>query len=541
MNDLRAQLLTHLASVVSLKLPSFDEATGRFLTPPDGPIAPGAKPEDLGWCPINQDVIYHLATVYREAGNPYCGDAKILDIAGRAGDAIRAFQYPDGQVEFLKADGSKWGPTYMPWTNYAWLEAYALLRDELGDERRQRWEEGLTLAHDGQAREIADGHVHNIPAWKAMSCYRAGQIFGREDWRQAGLEMIRLVVAAQDKAGYWPEHGGPSTLYNLVYVHALGLYHCHSGDEDVMPALRAAADFHETFSYPDACVVETIDGRVKYHDRIAQFAWASFSLFPRGRSLLRHHVERFDPERDGESVQGGTLASAFHHCQEGDEEPCLLDQASFARRYRDWGIVARQGPWFACLSAFVCPPVNSRWGQDRQSFFSLWHRDAGLIIGGGNSKIQPEWATFAAGGRYLPDSGRLADEGEGIELQYGEVTCGLTLELTDEEARLTARAQNGMAVHNLVLPLEQGARVQTEGGVDVTLGEDALALEPGQIGAWIQLGSCRIAVPWGTRLHWPSYPYNPYAIDAAPPKDSETAILSAALDNSNITWAVRLP
>jgi hypothetical protein len=540
MDALRAPLLAKLAATVELQLPRFDEATGRFLTPPEGATAPGAKPEDLGWCPINQDVIYHLATVYREPGNPFHGDAKILDVACRAGDAIRDFQYPDGQVEFLKADGSKWGPTYMPWTNYAWLEAYALLRDELGDERRRRWEEGLTLAHDGQAREIASGHVHNIPAWKGMSCHRAGQIFGREDWQRAGIEMIRLVTAAQDEAGYWPEHGGPSTLYNLVYVHALGLYYHHSGDESVLPALQAATDFHETFSYPDGRVVETIDGRVKYHDRIAQFAWASFALFPRGRSLLRHLIRNFDPQRDGKGVQGGTLASAFQHCGEGEEEPCLLDQASFSRRYRDWALVGRQGPWFACLSAFVCPPVNSRWGQDRQSFFSLWHQDLGLVIGGGNSKIQPEWSTFAAGGRYLPDSGRLTDEGDGVVLQYGDVSCGLALELTETEARLTARAQDGMAVNNLVLPLKRGERVRTEAGVDVELGEHALALEPAQIGAWVQLGSLRLTVPWGTRLHWPSYPFNPYAIDAAPEKGSETALLSAGLDNSEITWTIRM-
>ena len=536
MSALRERLRQHLVAATELHLPRFDERSGRFITAPAGAIAPGAKPEDLGWCPINQDVIYALATLVTAPDSPHYGSERLLGIACRAGDAIRDFQYPDGQVEFIKADGSKWGPTYMPWTNYAWLEAYALLRDQLGDERRQRWEEGLTLAHDGQAREISNGHVHNIPAWKGMSCVRAGQLFARDDWRQAGEAMIAHTVAAQDEAGYWPEHGGPSTLYNLVYVHALGLYHLHTGDESVLPALRAATEFHNTFTYPDGAVVETIDGRVKYHARVAQFAWPAFSLFPEGRSLVRHLIAGFDPQRDSETMQGGCLASAVHHVQEGPEAPGPLDEVSFARPYRDWAVVARQGPWFACLSAFVCPPVNSRWGQDRQSFLSLWHERTGLIIGGGNSKIQPEWSTFAAGGRFMPGSGTVSD-GE-VVLEYGEVRCLLRVDLSDGTAAITAGAQNGLALHNLVLNMKRGQRLRTAAGLDITLGDEALALGTAQLGEWLQFGDCRITLPHGAELHWPSYAYNPYAIDAAPPDGSEMGVLSVRLDNGEVTWRV---
>ncbi len=538
MSGLRQRVLEHLVEAADLHLSRFDERTGRFTTAPAGAIAPGARPEDLGWCPINQDVIYPLATLYVAPDSPQRGSSRLLEVVCRAGDALRDFQYPDGQVEFIKADGSKWGPTYMCWTNYAWLEAYALVREELGQERRRRWEEGLTLAHDGQAREIANGHVHNIPTWKAMSCVRAGRIFGRDDWQEAGRAMIAHTVAAQHEAGYWAEHGGPSTLYNLTYVHALGLYYVLTDDASVLPALQAATEFHETFTYPDGAVVETVDGRVKYHDRVSQFAWPAFSLFPDGRSHVRHLIERFNPRRDADSMQGGSLASSYWHLQDGPERPCLLDQTSFTRRVRDWALVSRQGPWFACLSAFVCPPVNSRWGQDRQSFISLWHEEAGLLIGGGNSKIQPEWSTFSAGGRFMPDSGELTDQG--IALQYGDVRCALQVALADAEATITARAEKGLALHNLVLNMKRGQRLRTAAGMDVTLGGEALALGTARLGEWLQFGDCRLSLPHGAELHWPTYAYNPYAIDATPPDGSEMGVLSARLDNSEITWRVRL-
>ena len=171
--DVRKHILGVMSEAVDERIPDFNEKTGRFHSELEGPPAPGAKPEDIGWFIVNQDIIYPLALLYTTPGTPYHGDSAILNMALRGGDAIRDFQYPDGKVEFLKVDGSRWGPTYMGWTNYSWLEAYAILRDQMDEERRKRWEEGLSLAHDGQARELADSHVHNIPCFKAMSCYRA--------------------------------------------------------------------------------------------------------------------------------------------------------------------------------------------------------------------------------------------------------------------------------------------------------------------------------------------------------------------------------
>jgi len=245
----KPMLLDLIASGVEEKLETFDEATGRFITQPTGPIAPGAAPEDLGWIVTNQDVMYALATLYLEGDSPFHRNPEILEIAGRAGDAVRDFQDEDGRVEFIKPDGSKWGMTYMGWTNYAWLETWALLREHFDHERRERWEEGLVLALEGQAREIANPeHIHNIPAWKAMSSWRAGQLMGRDDFKQIGEDYMAVVVEAQEPGGYWAEHMGPTTGYNRVYLHALGLYHIFSGDDSVLPAIEAATEFHQTFT-----------------------------------------------------------------------------------------------------------------------------------------------------------------------------------------------------------------------------------------------------------------------------------------------------
>ena len=428
----------------------------------------------------------------------------------------------------------------MGWTNYAWLEAYALLREHLGEERRKRWEEGLALAHDGQAREISNLHVHNIPCWKAMSCYRAGQLFSRPDWQEAGTALTKAVLAAQQPGGYWAEHGGPSTLYNHVYVHGLGLYHAFSGDELVVPALEAAANFHQTFTYPDGAPVETVDGRVKYHERIMAMGWVGFSASPRGRRLVRYLAERLDAKRDLHGFQGGAIASAVQHLVEGDEAEIDLDAESFRQTYREWAVVCREGGWFACLSAFTCPPVASRWGQDRQAFLSLWHERLGLLLGGGNSKDQTEWSSFVADGRFVPDGGHVLADGAGVGLDYGNVRCLLRLSFAGRKAVIEGAAEGGPALQQFILRVARGDIVRSAAGSEVQLGDAAVCWGRTELGGWLEVKGCRITLPPGAEFRWPTVAFNPYAADGAAPFGSEVGALAARIDTRPVRWELEL-
>ena len=532
--EVKQHILAVMSEAVTKFLPDFQEDTGRFPSELEGPPAPGAKPEDIGWFIVNQDIIYPLALLYTTPGTGFYEDSAILNMSLRGGDAIRDFQYPDGKVEFLKVDGSRWGPTYMGWTNYAWLEAYAILCDQMDEKRRKRWEEGLILAHDGQARELDEGHVHNIPCWKAMSCYRAGELFSRKDWQEAGTAMIRAVVAAQEPGGYWAEHGGPSTLYNHVYVHGLGLYYKFTGDESLLPALEAATEFHQTFAYPGGMPVETVDGRVKYHSRMMHMGWVGFSASAKGRRLVRHLAEQMDAERDTRNFQGGAIASAAQHLIEGDEEPINLDRASFRETYRDWAVVCRDRAWFACLSAFV----QSRWGQDRQAYLSLWHDDVGLVLGGGNSKDQADWSSFVANGMLMPDRGELLPDGSGIALSYGNIRCLLKLRFEGQNAVIEATSEGGPALQQFTVQAKSGATVCSAAGSQTTLGDEPVSWGPGKLGDWIEVKGCRIHVPQGTEFRWPSEAFNPYAADGAATFGSEAGILAVRLDNRSVRWEI---
>ncbi|MHC4715645.1 MAG: hypothetical protein ACYS5V_01630 [Planctomycetota bacterium] len=386
--QIREAILEHLAGGVELARQRFDAETGRFLA--DGG----------GWAVTNQDVIFPLAVLFTAEGGRWGGDSEVLELAELGGDALRDWQDDQGRFEFIKPDGSRWGKTYMCWSMYHWLEAHALLSGAMDAARRGRWEAGLRLSFDGVARELAGGtRLHNIPCWHAMGLVRASEVLGEERWGRLGRELIARHVEAQNPEGYWPEGGGPTTLYNLVYAHAVGLYHAFTGDESVLECLRRALEFHLRFTYPDGTAVETVDGRVKYNPEPIAIGCPGFLPFPQGRGLVSHLVARARQVAP-EGRLSPYLAPVALHAPDEPAEAIPQQQGEFLSIHHGRALVRRRGPWFYCLSGYLTPAEDvpevsrRRWILDRQNCLSVWHERAGLVVGGGNSKGQPEFSTF---------------------------------------------------------------------------------------------------------------------------------------------------
>ncbi|MEF3302345.1 hypothetical protein [Paenibacillus sp. GYB003] len=530
------------AGNVESEFGKLDPRTGRFM-------------EGEGWAVTNQDIMLCMAVLYTNpaAGNPLYGDESLLERIGLAGDALRRFQYPDGKVEFVKVDGSKWGPIYMPWSMYHWLETYRLLAGKLPAERVSDWREGLTLAFAGIDREMAEllerngygtSAVHNIPTWNAMALHRASSVLGRPEWKRTAETMIRLALEAQDADGFWPEHHGPTTLYNLVYVHALGLYGRHGGEIDVKPALDKALRFHELFTYPDGSKVETVDGRTKYDSHPSPMGLAGFTLLPRGeayaRSLIALAMAR------GVKWRAPHLADLLQYWNVGGEagkgeagrSPTAFDEPYVADSLAR-SLVVKQDGWYVCLSAYAAPRVESRWGQDRQSFIGVWHETTGLIVGGGNSKSQPEWSTFevrtADGGHdYVPRAAALDVPAREARLTCGSRTLTVTLRsLSAAAAELEFRSDIAAEDEGLVhIPL------RLKPGQPLAAGEDGQA-EPvsersfriGEASGPHVIGHAgwQLRLEGAYELSWPSYPFNPYAEDGKAKLSEAVAVLTLPL------------
>jgi len=552
--DIRTRIMEHLSGGVGAARDCFDAATGRFLA------------ENGGWAVTQQDVIYPLALLYvtEHPGNGFFGDAEILELACRGGDALRDRQDEEGRFEFIKPNGQRWGRVYMPWSMYHWLEAFALLRDRLSAERAAAWEKGLRLAFAGTSRIHGDAEkVHNIATWHCMALVRAGQILEEPRWREIGARYIRHAAASQDPAGYWPEGMGPTVAYNLVYVHSIGLY-CHfTGDESVAPALERALDFHLRFTYPNGAPVETIDGRCKYSDRPIQMGPPGFVVRPRGRRFVRFLTERIRRHRPrGELVPH--LASAFVHIGDGPEAPIPQEKEAHVAVHHGRAVVRRNGPWFYCMSGYVMPTDalwenwTSRWRMDRQNLVSVWHDELGLAIGGGSSKGQPEFSTFAVQEgrvRWLQpcESAVSAGDGNGdrLELAYGSVKCTLVVRvISTRELELGFTAAGGGDATRVYA----GLTLRPCHGTIITATDSAepRAVDPEE--AWrvhwpadhgsrerrVRGAGWELELPDGSRLAWPVYPFNPYNIDGSAPPAEAVLRVSVQLEGGSPAKRVKL-
>ena len=522
----RDEFTKELPKRVPAMLESQDPKTGRFGT--------GI------WIVNDQNVMFPLAAAWAldDKDNPYYHDPKLLDAIMAAGDALIDDADDQGLWVFRKKDGSTWGKTHMCWTYSRWVRAYGLIRDGMPADRRKRWEDALILGYTGIAKNDINRLV-NIPTHHAMGLYIAGQLFNRPEWCEQSKAFMAKMVDAQDPGGFWTENHGPVVSYNFVYTDALGVYYAVSKDEMVLSALEKAAKFHSAMTYPDGSSVETVDERNPYHGGIS-VGNVGFTFTPEGRGRLAQLMElhksrggKFDPDM---------MASFLLY---GEEGPAIPTQA--ARNDNIWlseddqALTQRKGKWFICLSAYHCPVRESRWIQDRQNLFSVFHDDAGVILGGGNTKMQPLWSNFTVGDVALlqhkagdiapkftpPDtlfhipSGAAISRTEPVTLMlgYGPEKCQIAVEPVDDSTlklhfRATTDSTAPVAAHLTLLP-RIGKPIKSEGGLDEKLGEDSIEISGEKLGGWIEHAGARLTLPEAASVKWPVLPHNPYVKDGA--------------------------
>jgi hypothetical protein len=243
------------------------------------------------------------------------------------------------------------------------------------------------------------------------------------------------------------------------------------------------------------------------------------------------------------------LASAYEHYQPGSEAPIPEDDRPYRIHDPEHALIRRQDGWYACLSGVVTPPVDSRWGQDRQNYVSIWHERTGLIVGGGNSKNQPQWSTFSVGQdedlAYLPGAAALhpGQDSDGVSLTYAGHTCRVEIRVASEDrlaVSLAGTARAAVTAH-LVFKLRLGEELQSSTGEQTTVGEERIEVEAGASGAWVAHHGWRVTLPAGSQLLWPVLPFNPYAADDAAPIDEAAAILSVPLGEEPVSVVLEVP
>jgi hypothetical protein len=304
----------------------------------------------------------------------------------------------------------------------------------------------------------------------------------------------------------------------------------------VLDALNRSTKFHAAMTYPDGRAVETVDERNPYGENIAGIN-LGFSFSPEGRAYIKRQTEKLRPTLGGQRVGAEVAANFIRYGEEGELAPA--PKAGDVYISGDKQVMTRRvGPWFLCMTSYTAEIDPRRWIQDRQNFLSLYHDEESLILGGGNTKLQPLWSTFTVGDikllrhkpgdesprfvprpglKHTPSSAALHVEENTLDLDYAGVDCSVAVDLADEKrAKVTyslhAPTTRQVAAHVPLIPKLKG-KWATASGKSGTLSDDAIDLKAGEAGEWFAHRGFRVKIPSDASITWPVLPHNPYTKD----------------------------
>ena len=170
---------------------------------------------------------------------------------------------------------------------------------------------------------------------------------------------------------------------------------------------------------------------------------------------------------------------------------------------------------------------------------SIFHDKTGLILGGGNTKLQPTWSSFTVGDvsllshkpgdtspdflpkgdlHHVPSAAKLVlDSTFGLDLTYGPETCRIRVQPVDEKTfeytiEATSNSDLPTAAHLTLIP-HMNATLETGAGQSIKITDEALSVSPEKLGGRVTYAGYRLHLPPTASLHWPALPHNPYRKD----------------------------
>jgi hypothetical protein len=201
--------------------------------------------------------------------------------------------------------------------------------------------------------------------------------------------------------------------------------------------------------------------------------------------------------------------------------------------------------------------------MDHQNFVSIFHDKVGLIVGGGNTKLQPEWSNFTAGDaagffnkvgdenpNFLPPPGLtylpteatlLPGSAFGVELRYGEYRASIRVDIKDEtHAAIVLEGDHALTAHVTLLP-KTGATIRSSTGKYAQLMDVPWMWTPNQTGKSFDYRAIDWQVPQrDTSLRWPVLPFNPYRKDGHSLPEEGRLVLDIPMTSNPHTLTIQI-
>ncbi len=500
---------------------------------------------------------FYFAWLYTEnfSGNPYYMDPKTLERAIAGWDYFCSTLDEDGRTHIVTAN-QDWGYHADEWGLYYWINTLDLLKPYLDAEKIDHWNSSIAKAVLS-LREAIDRErnsekfredlfkyhtVRNHFAWYVLCYYRYGMLYNRPDMMDYAAKIMDEILDSQSPEGTWLEARTPVVHYADVTACAISIYALLSKNPKADRAVEKCLDYAINTLYPDFTNIEVLDGRNKYSDRISAHTAPTYSRSEKGTIYLSNWIKHFnESENFGVNRQGLVVITDIVRYLEEDAEfmperlPEIMPPVTFYPRIKTK--VLRSGSWCVPFCCFEQTTVDNRWYLHRAVLFSVFHTKTGLLLGGGNSISQPQVATFnvitKGLSRYIPDRGELIENGDGVNVYYGDRKCTVKLVRMDSRSVKFSFSAEGLTETervyvNIPVCVKPGDDMQV-GNSKVEFKEHYFMVEIPEAQEII-FKSARIAFTEHAVLSYPVFRYSPYRKKQARNYSEATGIITLELD-----------
>ncbi|MCC6442648.1 MAG: hypothetical protein IT210_04210 [Armatimonadetes bacterium] len=483
----------------------------------------------------DQNVMYPLALSCLREGGRYEGDTRILEAVCRSGDRHVREMNEEGKWEVI-TPGGRWGWYYDEWRLYFWLETLILLSSRIGAGRQARWEEAILRSAEGIASNLRENDLQGVidfvggtgfsspnhMAWHFLVCRRAGVHFGRPDWVEIADKLFDQMRAGQTEDGFWLESDAPAVGHNYISLLAAGIYleHLPAVSAEWLDRIERGMDAQLRWTYPGGGPVAEIDGRQRYHGPVGHLLPAACARWPQGAEALRESLQKL-PHRIGNHSLAFISETARYLGRYPEPVAVVEEPVSAHRALGSEAGWLRSGPWQVTFCGIASRQYESRWRLDIADLIGVYHREAGLLAGGGHSKNDPGWATFTvypeSGGPplWMPTwAGLTLDSLSGnLVLSYKDIPAESSVHLNGDMVSvlffLPAAPEGRSAAARLLRPLAPGSEIAGPEGHRF-LDPDYPVRWRLEAGEEVRVGPVRYKLPSGGSFVWPRLPFNPY-------------------------------
>lgn len=428
--------------------------------------------------------------------------------------------------------------------HFRWMpHLLGLMDHRLAKARRKRWTKAIhayiafageflerkkdVLGLPGPYAGTGPNHIHAT----ASRMYSAARSVQDATSARIAKRALRKMLTLQTPEGYFPEHTGPSTGYQYVYLSAMVDVLGWREDKAFREAMERILGFLLRAMYPNRAPLETIDQRNRYQGPLWLAMSATCAWTPQGRAVALDAVNQamnqvgivsLSPRRSSQEI--GSVALMCLQCPPGQIGRVPAQRKAYRENFEDLAVVTRRDGWFVCLSGYhEHPQLHNPFQLERTQNLSIYHDTCGLIVGGGNDKFSPTSATVelleseevyvfpAIEARAAARSTAKAT----LEMFYGPARAQLETKIvSDTSLELTTRVEtNFFKQHNrlnLQLHLKPHDHVVLDGQT-VRLPAHETPTEVIPVKQSIALpGKWTITFDEPGLFQWPHLPYNTY-------------------------------